>query len=151
MIQFSQNIYPRLLLVEDDPISGSFLQTSLETLPAKVDRADSVSSALAFSRIHQHQLWLIDMNLPDGNGIALLSSLRRLYPNTPALAHTAETNTPTFRMTLGLLTFWSSLYQASAYWKRCITHLHILLWKTTDLYQQYPQHSQSKTGTKPLD
>ncbi|HHW4680172.1 MAG TPA: response regulator, partial [Xylella taiwanensis] len=91
MIQSPQHLHPRLLLVEDDPISRSFLQTSLEALPAQVDCADSADAALTLSRHHRHHLWLIDINLPDGNGTELLSSLRRLHPNTPAIAHTAET------------------------------------------------------------
>lgn len=37
--------HPRLLLVEDDPISSGFLQAVLEGLPATVDCADSLSSA----------------------------------------------------------------------------------------------------------
>ncbi|KAF1016011.1 MAG: Signal transduction histidine-protein kinase BarA [Stenotrophomonas maltophilia] len=37
-----------------------------------------------------HDLWLIDVNLPDGNGAQLLAKLRQLRPDTPALAHTAD-------------------------------------------------------------
>ncbi|HHW4668643.1 MAG TPA: Hpt domain-containing response regulator [Xylella fastidiosa subsp. multiplex] len=92
MTESPNHLHPRLLLVEDDPISRRFLQTSLQTLPAHVDWADSSTSALTLSRHHHHHLWLIDLNLPDGGGTELLSSLRRLHPNTPALAHTAEAN-----------------------------------------------------------
>lgn len=38
---------PRFLLVEDDIISRGFFKAALETLPADVDTADSLASALA--------------------------------------------------------------------------------------------------------
>ncbi|MEE7567338.1 response regulator, partial [Xanthomonas sp. Kuri4-3] len=88
---------PRLLLVEDDPISRGFFQAALEALPAQVDGADSVASALARSRVQRHDLWLIDVNLPDGSGTELLASLRQMHPDTPALAHTADGESSTQR------------------------------------------------------
>lgn len=79
---------PRLLLVEDDPISHAFMLAALQALPAQVDSADSVADALR--REDQHDLWLIDANLPDGSGAQLLDGLRRLHARTVALAHTAD-------------------------------------------------------------
>lgn len=81
---------PRFLLVEDDIISRGFFKAALETLPADVDTADSLASALASAEPGSHDLWLIDVNLPDGNGAQLLRELRRSHPDTPALAHTAD-------------------------------------------------------------
>ena len=57
---------PRFLLVEDDIISRGFFKSALETLPADVDTADSLASALASAEPGAHDLWLIDVNLPDG-------------------------------------------------------------------------------------
>ncbi len=79
---------PRLLLVEDDPISCSFMGAALEALPAQVDTADSIRAALALEGVHD--LWLLDANLPDGHGTELLAKLRIRLPATPALAHTAD-------------------------------------------------------------
>ena len=84
---------PRFLLVEDDTISRGFFKAALETLPAQVDTADSLASAMDTGRSGQHDLWLIDVNLPDGNGTQLLHALRRSRPDTPALAHTADGDT----------------------------------------------------------
>ncbi|MEG2804932.1 response regulator [Stenotrophomonas sp.] len=84
---------PRFLLVEDDTISRGFFKAALETLPAEVDTADSLASAMDRARSGQHDLWLIDVNLPDGNGTQLLQQLRRSRPDTPALAHTADGDT----------------------------------------------------------
>ncbi|MGH8043069.1 MAG: response regulator, partial [Stenotrophomonas sp.] len=84
---------PRLLLVEDDTISRGFFKAALETLPAQVDTADSLASAMERGQAGLHDLWLIDVNLPDGNGAELLHALRRSRPDTPALAHTADGDT----------------------------------------------------------
>ncbi len=79
---------PRLLLVEDDPVSLAFLRAALETLPATVETAVSMAEAQATPS--GHDLWLIDANLPDGSGVALLALLRAKSAATPALAHTAD-------------------------------------------------------------
>jgi DNA-binding response OmpR family regulator len=79
---------PRLLLVEDDPISRSFLEDALSALPAEVDAAASIAEALVHVRAHQHALWLLDVHLPDGDGLDCLRSLRE-HAATPALAITA--------------------------------------------------------------
>ena len=83
-----QGMKPRLLLVEDDAISRRFLQATLETLPAQVDIAESLASALEIEA--GHDLCLLDANLPDGSGIDLLQALRLRSPSMPALAHTAD-------------------------------------------------------------
>ena len=88
---------PRLLLVEDDPISRGFMTAALEALPAQVDTADSMHAALALEGVHD--LWLVDANLPDGHGTELLARLRARLPTTPALAHTAD-DSPALRAQL---------------------------------------------------
>ena len=79
---------PRLLLVEDDAVSNLFMMTALEAMPAQVDSADCIASALSLEA--GHDLWLLDANLPDGRGVDLLAQLRSRSPGTPALAHTAD-------------------------------------------------------------
>ncbi|MCD9006444.1 response regulator [Luteimonas sp. XNQY3] len=79
----------RLLLVEDDPTSRGFLQAASAALPAEVDVADSVAAAYALATVNRYDAWLIDANLPDGTGGALLARLRADGRTTPALAHTA--------------------------------------------------------------
>ena len=86
-----QGMKPRLLLVEDDALSRSFMAAALEALPAQVDVADCLASALALPA--HHDLWLLDANLPDGSGIDLLGKLQARQPGVPALAHTADDST----------------------------------------------------------
>ena len=92
-----EGMKPRLLLVEDDAVSRAFLAAALEAMPARVDLAETVAEAL--TRENGHDLWLLDANLPDGSGVALLSQLRRRSASTPALAHTAD-DTPALRAQL---------------------------------------------------
>lgn len=90
MMASREPLRPRVLLVEDDPISLGFFQAALEPLALRLDCANSLATALACAGQAVHDLWLIDAHLPDGSGSALLAQLRLLYPDTPALAHTAD-------------------------------------------------------------
>ncbi len=81
---------PRVLLVEDDPVSRDFLSSAAAALPAEVDAVDTIAAAMACSTQCRHDVWLFDANLPDGSGGDLLRMLRVGHPNTPALAHTAS-------------------------------------------------------------
>lgn len=85
-----QGSIPHLLLVEDDMTSQGFFQFALESLPATVDIADSFASALKRAETAHYDLLLIDVNLPDGDGPALLRQLRVRDPQVTALAHTAD-------------------------------------------------------------
>lgn len=87
---------PRILLVEDDPVSSAFLAQALEVLPARVDAAADAAQARACAATGiDHDLWLIDAHLPDGGGPALLAALRTEAPWTPAIAHTAGVDAAT--------------------------------------------------------
>lgn len=86
---------PRILLVEDDPTSRAFLAAAAAGTPARVDEADGVATALALSGTTRHDLWLVDANLPDGSGAALLQQLRASHAGVAAIAHTACTEPAT--------------------------------------------------------
>lgn len=80
---------PRILLVEDDPVSAAYLGDVTASLPAQVDVAGSIAEALAIAGSQHHALLLIDAHLPDGHGEILLQALRAQGVSAPALAHTA--------------------------------------------------------------
>lgn len=81
---------PRLLLLEDDPVSAATLAAGLAALPARVDHAGTLAQARALARAGGHALWLFDLQLPDGRGEALLAELRAAGLATPALALSAD-------------------------------------------------------------
>lgn len=78
-----------ILLVEDDPTTRAYLVALLETVPARIEAADSIAAALRMVGHQAHDLWLVDANLPDGSGIELLAALRARGLQATALAHTA--------------------------------------------------------------
>jgi CheY-like chemotaxis protein/HPt (histidine-containing phosphotransfer) domain-containing protein len=80
---------PRILVVEDDPVSAAYLADVVASLPSRVDGAGSIAEAMAIAGTHAHALLLIDAHLPDGSGRALLHALRERGIAAPALAHTA--------------------------------------------------------------
>jgi len=82
---------PKVLLVEDDPVSRAFLLAAIEALPATVHAAADCAEAEQLASAFDYDLWLVDANLPDGSGTGLLERLRSRSPATPALAHTAST------------------------------------------------------------
>lgn len=84
---------PRILLVEDDPVTQAYLAAVLEALPATVDAVASAGEAMRAVSGHDrgtHALWLVDAHLPDADGAGLLARLRPVAPWTPAIAHTAS-------------------------------------------------------------
>lgn len=83
---------PHILVVEDDPTSRAFFCQALLAFPAQVDAACSRKEAFECSLQTAYDLWIIDICLPDGSGFDLLAQLRGCYPFTPALAHTAHSD-----------------------------------------------------------
>ena len=84
---------PRILLVEDDPVTQAYLAAVLEALPATVDAVASAGEAMravSGGGRGTHALWLVDAHLPDADGAGLLARLRPVAPWTPAIAHTAS-------------------------------------------------------------
>lgn len=81
---------PRLLLLEDDPVSAAFLAQGLAALPADVETVATLAAARVAARHGGHALWLFDLRLPDGQGEALLAELRAAGLHVPAIALSAD-------------------------------------------------------------
>ena len=82
----------RLLLLEDDTILSETLQLFLEKEGYKVDTALSIEEAETLTFENKYDLYLLDINLPQGNGLELLASLRYAEDNTPTIFITALTD-----------------------------------------------------------
>lgn len=78
-----------VLVVEDEPIVGKRLVRFLEAGGAEVTRAANYSEALHCLDALQFEYALVDINLPDGNGLELLRD-GRFSPNTHVLIMTSE-------------------------------------------------------------
>lgn len=77
------------LLLEDDPVFASALTRATAALGEgwRTHACQSVSEALAVvaDPTHDLRLAIIDMNLPDGSGLDVISALRQARPDVPTL------------------------------------------------------------------
>jgi DNA-binding response OmpR family regulator len=84
----------RILLVEDDPQIGCGTQLGLSQLGYAVDWVQSASAACAAVATHDYSALLLDLGLPDRDGLAVLKELRSLGYTHPILIVTARDRIP---------------------------------------------------------
>ncbi len=78
----------KILLLEDDTALASILVDYLED-EYEVEQTYSMKKALSLSENEKFDLYIFDINVPDGDGISLLKELREFNDNTPAIFITA--------------------------------------------------------------
>lgn len=81
-----------ILLLEDDAILGDILCDYLEETH-RVVRCFSVAEVNEALGRGRFDLYIFDINVPDGSGIALLQELRGFHDTTPAIIITAYEDT----------------------------------------------------------
>ncbi|MFK7890592.1 MAG: response regulator [Granulosicoccus sp.] len=81
-----------LLLVEDDRSIAMALKIRLQAHGYKVAMAENIEQAFGHAEKACPQLAVVDINLPDGNGISLVAALQTLWPgkSVPTLIMTAS-------------------------------------------------------------
>ncbi len=79
----------RLLAIEDEPELGDLLVRNLAQLGMAVDLARTVSDAISLLEICAYDLILLDLRLPDGDGLALLRTLRAERNEVPVIVLSA--------------------------------------------------------------
>jgi DNA-binding response OmpR family regulator len=79
----------RLLAVEDEPVLAKLLKSNLTKQGFAVDVALSVADAEAHLAAVRYDLVLLDLKLPDGDGLSLLPVIRADGP-VPVIAITAK-------------------------------------------------------------
>jgi two-component system KDP operon response regulator KdpE len=67
---------PLVLVVEDEPQMRRFLRAALSARPFRLIEAASMSEATIAATSHNPELVLLDLGLPDGDGIELTRNLR---------------------------------------------------------------------------
>jgi CheY-like chemotaxis protein len=78
----------RILVVEDNELAAGALQALFESFGYIVQTADSVRAAIEACASERTDLMLLDLTLPDGDGLSVLSAvapLGRLPATTVAL------------------------------------------------------------------
>src|SRR5437899_3202554 len=78
-----------ILIVDDDEVLGRVLSRVLAQRGDKVLHAANVAQALELAKERKPNLCLLDLCLPDGDGMDLACELRSLLPDTPLVLITA--------------------------------------------------------------
>ena len=80
----------RLLLVEDSPRHTELLGEAVHEAGWRLDAVGTLADAEAAVASGEHDLILLDLGLPDGDGLDLVRTLRRAANTTPILILTAR-------------------------------------------------------------
>ncbi len=67
---------PHVLLVEDNELVTSAMTILFESIAARVSAANSIASALELGTADPAALVLLDLTLPDGDGLSIIEPLR---------------------------------------------------------------------------
>ena len=78
----------KILLLEDDTALANILVDFLED-EYEVVQTYSMKKALQFAEAKKFDLYIFDINVPDGDGITLLQELRDFHDETPTIFITA--------------------------------------------------------------
>lgn len=87
---------PRVLVVDDEPDFLRMIGARLESLGYRVEMAQGGKAALAAIRREKPQAVLLDIVMPQMDGLRVLSSIRRRHKRLPVFMLTAYTSEETF-------------------------------------------------------
>jgi two-component system OmpR family response regulator len=80
----------RILVVEDDDLIGAAIARALRDAAYVADWVIDAPSAMGALLGHEHDAVLLDLNLPQGDGLTVLRELRKRDADTPVLIMTAQ-------------------------------------------------------------
>jgi len=90
----------RALVVDDDPTIRLLISRLLEEGGFAVDIAETGESGRVLAMVNDYDAIILDLVLPDGNGIPLVQALRRKSLATPVLVLSGETDKKTMVLAL---------------------------------------------------
>jgi DNA-binding NtrC family response regulator len=96
-IPYSTRKCSRLLLVDDDPALRDALTDTIQFHlgPLTVDASDSATKALDLIRVNGYDAMIVDINMPNMNGLQFLAAVKHLQPHTPVLLISAHADEAT--------------------------------------------------------
>lgn len=82
----------RILIVEDDEMNFIYLTQIFKMIRGNIFRAKNGKIALDMARENVYDVILMDIQLPDLNGLEATKSIREFNKETPIIAQTAARN-----------------------------------------------------------
>ena len=79
-----------ILLLEDDAALGQGVRLALENSDVQVQLCTTLSQARSLLAGADFDLFILDVNLPDGSGLDLLRDVRRYHSGIPVILFTAN-------------------------------------------------------------
>ena len=79
----------QILHVDDDPDIRLLISASLQDFGYTVATAGTNAEALELAEKIKFDLFILDVRLPDGNGIELCQKINRLQPKSPVVYYSA--------------------------------------------------------------
>ena len=89
----------RILLVEDDPATAQTIETMLRKEDWVVDTTDMGEDGIEIGKLYEYDLAILDLMLPDMDGLDVLRQLRNAKVETPVLILSGLTE-PTKKVSL---------------------------------------------------
>src|SRR5271163_33263 len=86
---------PSVLVVDDEPDLCELLSITLERMDLSPRAVHSVAAAQRALKTERFDLCLTDMQLPDGDGLSLVSWIQQYSPSVPVAVITAHGNMET--------------------------------------------------------
>jgi len=80
----------RILLVEDDHLLAQGLQAALQHARYTCNWVTEGKTVLHSLNVPDYDLILLDLGLPDLDGLSVLTSVRKMHPNLPVIVITAR-------------------------------------------------------------
>lgn len=82
----------RILIVEDDPLLSHHLKTELSELGHQVHCAQTANEGLFVAKEYPNDIAIVDLGLPDRDGLSLIRDIRRADIRMPILILTGRAN-----------------------------------------------------------
>ncbi len=108
----------RILVVEDDPLLSHHLKVQLGELGNQVQVAGTAKEGFFQATNYPIDVAIVDLGLPDQDGIALIQRLRDEDVKAPILILTARVNwqDKVEGLTPAPMTTWSNLFKKRNWW-----------------------------------
>jgi CheY-like chemotaxis protein len=80
----------KILVVEDDDMNFVYLTQIFKIMKGNITRAKNGKSAIQLAQKENFDIILMDLKLPDINGIEVTHQIRQFDPHVPIIAQTAS-------------------------------------------------------------